>query len=104
MNRDTVVYEDELEALRDSRKRDMPVFAMRGDYGNVGKLWVVAVSELQALTALTYRIFPVVKLSKRERDLRYTELLELAAEKFGKPGVAANGVATKDTADEEGEA
>jgi hypothetical protein len=36
--------------------------------------------------------------------LRYTELLELAAEKFGKPGVAANGVATKDTADEEGEA
>lgn len=75
-DRNAVVHDDELAALKDSRKRDMPVFAMTGDK----PFWVVAASDHQAKLALVDRIYPLSKLAKRDRDARYTELLEKAAD------------------------
>lgn len=73
-NRDAVVHESELAAMKDSRKRDMPVFAMR----EIPSLWVVATSEHQAKLAMVERVWPMIKLTKKERDERYTDLLEAA--------------------------
>jgi hypothetical protein len=73
-NRDAVVHNNELAAMKDSRKRDMPVFAMR----EIPSLWVVAASEHQAKLAMVDRVWPMTKLTKKERDERYTDLLEAA--------------------------
>ena len=72
--RKAVVHENELEAMKDSRKRDLPVFAMGGEK----PFWIVAVSDHQARLALVDNIWPLVKQTKKERDERYTELLEEA--------------------------
>lgn len=76
-NRDAVVHDNELAAMKDSRKRDLPVFASKGSTAN---LWVVATSEHQAKLAMVARVWPMDKLSKNKRDERYTDLLEAAFE------------------------
>jgi hypothetical protein len=73
-NRNATVHEDEMAAIKDSRDRDMPLFEKPGEK----PLWVVAVSDHQAKLALVDRIFPLGKYTKRERDDRYTGLLEKA--------------------------
>ncbi len=80
-NRDAVVHESELAAMKDSRKRDMPVFLLARESGSpddAARLWVVAVSEHQAKLAMVERVWPMSKLTKKERDERYTDLLEAA--------------------------
>ncbi len=80
-NRDAVVHNNELAAMKDSRKRDMPVFWMEGKKGfacGFNRLWVVATSEHQARLAMVDLVFPMTKLTKKERDERYTGLLEAA--------------------------
>jgi len=44
-------------------------------------MWVVAVSDHQAKLALIDRIYPMEKCSKKDRDSRYLDLLESAADK-----------------------
>ena len=69
------VYESQLEAIKDSRSRDLPLFvANSGDK----QLWVVAVSDHQAELGLVNYIWPLSKINKRIRDYRYTMLLEEA--------------------------
>lgn len=83
VGRNAVVYEDELAALKDSRERDMPVFEveeprrnmLEGSIRVVGP-WVVATSDHQAKLAMVDWVFPMSKLTKRQRDERYTVLLE----------------------------
>lgn len=72
-----VVREDELVAIKDSRKRDMPLFAVAIDDCD---MWIVAVSEHQAKLALIDRVWPLKKCSKKDRDYRYLHLLESAVE------------------------
>ena len=73
-----VVHENELAAIKDSRKRDMLLFAVTKDDCD---MWVVAVSDHQAKLALIDRIYPMEKCSKKDRDSRYLDLLESAADK-----------------------
>ena len=73
-----VVHDEELSAIKDSRKRDMLLFAVTRDDCN---MWVVAVSEHQAKLALLDRVYPMKKCSKKGRDLRYLDLLESSADK-----------------------
>lgn len=72
-----VVHEEELAAIKDSRKRDLPLFAVTKDDCN---MWIVAVSDHQAKLALIDRLWPMEKCSKKDRDYRYLHLLESAAE------------------------
>jgi len=80
--RKAVVHEDEIAAMRDSRVRDLPLFAMPVEAETKQPddtlLWVVAVSEHQALAALVKYVYPIRKLSKKERDDRYIVLLDKA--------------------------
>jgi len=72
-----LVFENELSALKDSRKRGMNVFlANNGEQ----TLWVIATTEHQAKMALIDRIWPLVKQSKRDREQRFTILLEQAVD------------------------
>lgn len=70
-----VVHENELAALKDSRERDLPVFKTACKT-NGDSRWVVAVSDHQAKLALLDYLWPMEKLTKRERDEQYTRLLE----------------------------
>lgn len=74
-DRRAVVHEDELAAIKDSRDRDMPIFASKSKCENV-HIWIVAVSDHQAKLAMLDHVWPLVKHTKRSRDERYTELLE----------------------------
>jgi hypothetical protein len=77
VGRNAVVHEDELAALKDSRERDMPVFEVAdGDVLRVVGPWVVATSDHQAKLAMVDWVYPMSKLTKRQRDERYTVLLE----------------------------
>lgn len=77
--RNAVVYDNELAAIKDSRQRDLPVFVATHD--TKGKThWIVAVSEHQAKLALLDLVWPMQKHTKRSRDERYTQLLELECE------------------------
>lgn len=71
--RNALVHSDELDAIKDSRKRGMPLFKANGDSKT---LWIVAASEHQARLAMVDRIWPMGKVAKRDRDDRYTKLLE----------------------------
>lgn len=73
--RNAVVHDDELAAIKDSRKRDLPLFTAKSEDKT---LWVVAPSEHQAKLAMVDRIWPLTKATKRSRDDRYTTLLEQA--------------------------
>lgn len=73
-----VVHDDELAAIKDSRKRDLLVFKAASKDCTV---WVVAVSDHQAKLALVDRIWPMDKLTKRCCETRYIDLLESVAEK-----------------------
>lgn len=73
-----VVHNEELTAIKDSRKRDMLLFAVTRDDCD---MWVVAVSEHQAKLALLDRVYPMEKCSKKDRDYRLLHLLESAADK-----------------------
>ncbi len=75
VGRNAVVHEDELAALKDSRERDMPVFLADRGKSHVGP-WVVATSDHQAKLAMVDWVYPMSKLTKRQRDERYTVLLE----------------------------
>jgi hypothetical protein len=78
-DRNAVVYDSELAAMKDSRQRDMPVF--KASYNTKGEsCWIVAVSDHQAKMAMIDRVWPMEKYTKRERDERYTRLLELECE------------------------
>lgn len=69
------VHDNELDAIKDSRGRDLPLYvASSGDK----QLWIVAVSDHQAELALVDYIWPLFKINKRIRDERYTTLLEEA--------------------------
>jgi hypothetical protein len=72
-----VVHDDEVAAIKDSRKRDLPLFAVTKDDC---KMWIVAVSDHQAKLAIIDRVYPMEKVSKKDRDYRYLHLLESAAE------------------------
>ena len=72
-----VVHDDEVAAIKDSRKRDLLLFAVVKDDCD---MWVVAVSEHQAKLALIDRVYPMEKCSKKDRDYRLLHLLESAAE------------------------
>ena len=71
-----VVHEEELSAIKDSRKRDLLLFAVTKDDCS---MWVVAVSEHQAKLALIDRVYPMEKTNKKDRDYRLLHLLESAA-------------------------
>lgn len=88
-DRDAVVHDSELAAIKDSRQRDLPVF--KASYNTKGEsLWIVAVSDHQAKMAMLDRVWPMEKYTKRERDERYTRLLELECEsKLPEPEVLA---------------
>lgn len=73
-----VVYDCELSALRESRKRMSPMYHASNGSRTV---WIVANSEHQALLALTAHVWPIVKVQKRDRDNRYLELLEELSER-----------------------
>lgn len=73
--RAAVVHDDEMTAIKDSRNRDMPLFAT---VAGEKPIWVVAASDHQAKLALVDRIYPLVKSTKRGRDDRYMDLLEKA--------------------------
>ncbi len=75
-----VVHENELAAIKDSRKRDLLLFAVTKDDCD---MWVVANSEHQAKLALIDRIYPLEKCSKKDRDYRLLHLLESAVDKAG---------------------
>jgi hypothetical protein len=77
VGRNAVVHEDELAALKDSRERGMPVFLADRGKSHVGP-WVVAASDHQAKLAMVDWVYPMTKLTKRQRDERYTDLLEAA--------------------------
>lgn len=68
------VHENELDAIKDSRGRDLPLYSTSNFSDR--SLWIVAVSEHQAQLALTAYVWPLTKLNKRFRDERYTMLLE----------------------------
>lgn len=70
------VYENELEAIKDSRTRDMSLYFASNFKDR--SAWVVAISQHQAELALTAYVWPLTKLNKRFRDERYTTLLEEA--------------------------
>lgn len=101
-----VVHEDEIAAIKDSRKRDLPLFKIDKQYcvlwdvlheaaGELDTsselykrasealdghaLWVVAISEHQAKLAIIDYAYPMEKVSKKDRDCRYLHLLESAA-------------------------
>ena len=101
-----VVYDDEVAAIKDSRKRDLPLFRVTNENNVVWNLlhdaagflgtdtelyqrvtdaldeeatFVVAVSEHQAKLAILDRAYPMQKCSKKDRDYRYLHLLESAA-------------------------
>lgn len=106
----SVVYTDEVAAIKDSRKRDLPLFIATDDKESVlwdllhdaaGKLdtetelyqkvtlaldagcksvWIVAISEYQAKLAIIDYAYPMEKVAKKDRDSRYLDLLESAAE------------------------
>lgn len=104
----SVVYEDEIAAMKDSRKRDLPLFRATSEgyelwdllheaaafleadselYRKVSEaldetkfLWVVAISEHQAKLAIIDYAYPMEKIAKKDRDSRYLDLLESAAE------------------------
>lgn len=107
--RKAVVYDDEIAAIKDSRKRDLPLFAVKKQHCEVWNLlhdaagflgtdtelyqrvsdaldsgndamWVVAVSEHQAKLAILDRAYPMEKTSKKDRNYRYLHLLESASE------------------------
>jgi len=85
-NNKAVVHEEEVAAIRDSRKRDLPLFkATIEGCDSWGFLWIVAVSEHQAKLALIDRVWPMEKCSKKDRDYRYLHLLESAAVDAHKP-------------------
>lgn len=73
--RAAVVFDSELEAIKESREKDLLLF--RSESGDQ-VLWIVAVSEHQAQLAMVSRIWPMTKTPKRVRDARYTYLLEQA--------------------------
>ena len=73
--RKAIVHDDELSAIKDSRQRDMPIFQV-ATKTNGDSRWVVATTEHQAQLALVEHLWPMEKLSKRERDERYLQLLE----------------------------
>jgi hypothetical protein len=102
-----IVHEDEVGAIKDSRKRDLPLFKIVKQYcllwdvlhEAAGELdtgtelyhrvsealddtamWIVAVSEHQAKLAIIDYAYPMEKVSKKDRDYRYLHLLESAAE------------------------
>lgn len=75
-----VVFVEELPAIKDSRDRDLSIFfAKRNDGGDVA--WVVAATEHQAKMALIDYVWPMTKYTKKERDERYTRLLEIEVSK-----------------------
>lgn len=70
-----LVHDNELAAIRDSRERDVPVF--KTSHKTTGdSLWIVAVSDHQAKLAMVDYLWPLEKMSKRDRDEQYTRLLE----------------------------
>jgi hypothetical protein len=70
--RQAVVFDDELAAIRESRSKGMLLFhAAKDGYGP----WVVATSEHQAKLAMVDYIWPLKKISKRERDNRQLEIM-----------------------------
>lgn len=74
-DRNAIVHDSELVAIKDSRQRDLSIF--KATYSTTGQsVWVVAVSEHQAKLAVLDRVWPMEKYTKRERDERYTRLLE----------------------------
>lgn len=103
-----VVHEDEVTAIKDSRKRDLPLFRVTNQtydsfdllhdvagvldsstelyrkvseaLDNTSFFWVVAVSDHQAKLAIIDYAYPMEKVSKKDRDYRYLHLLESAAE------------------------
>jgi hypothetical protein len=106
----SVVYTDEVAAIKDSRKRDLPLFIatdnkesilwdlLHDAAGNLDtstelyqkvtraldagckSFWIVAISEHQAKLAIIDRAYPMEKVAKKDRDSRYLDLLEIAAE------------------------
>lgn len=73
--RNAIVHDDELSAIKDSRQRDMPVFQVATKTNGESR-WVVATTEHQAQLAMVEHLWPMEKLSKRQRDERYLQLLE----------------------------
>lgn len=80
MERVAVVFDKELDAIKNSRDRELPLFSATNENKQV---WIVAVSEHQAQLALVNYIWPMFKLTKKFRDIRYMKLLEEAVEKSG---------------------
>ena len=78
-----VVHDDELAAIKDSRKRELSVFKATSKESTV---WIVAVSDHQAKLALVDRTWPMDKYTKRCCEVRYIDLLESAAEKGSSNG------------------
>ena len=79
-DRIAMVHDDEMAAIKDSRQRELPLFAMPDmpSFVAATQLWVVAVSEHQARLALSELIYPLHKRTKKECDARYISLLEQA--------------------------
>lgn len=95
VERVAVVHDDELAAIKDSRQRDLPLFSLIRPFAVSAEeekqpLWIVAVSEHQANLALVDYLFPIEKCAKKDRDERYTELLELAVGEIAKDEAAAD--------------
>jgi hypothetical protein len=70
--RQAVVFDDELAAIRESRSRGMLLFHAGKD--GCGP-WVVATSDHQAKLAMVDYIWPLKKISKRDRDNRQLEIM-----------------------------
>lgn len=81
--RNAIVHDDELSAIKDSRQRDMPVFQVATKTNGESR-WVVATTEHQAQLAMVEHLWPMEKLTKRQRDERYLQLLE---DQISKPGI-----------------
>lgn len=104
----SVMHENEVAAIKDSRTRNLPLFRVVNEECELWNLlnevagvidvhtelyqrvsstlfhgrifgWVVAVSEHQAKMAFVDRAYPMEKVSKKDRDCRYLHLLESAA-------------------------
>lgn len=65
------VFECEFAALREASNRNAAVFTATGESKTV---WIVAGTEHQARISLSEYIWPIQKMTKRERIARHLEL------------------------------
>jgi ATP-dependent exoDNAse (exonuclease V) alpha subunit len=75
--RQAVVFESEMAAIKYSRTHDVKLFATENSVDGA-KRWVCASSDHQARLAMAEHIWPINKVNKRERDSRYLFLLDEA--------------------------